>query len=181
MSLALALLAAPAAGGGEGRLPAEIDRRASALTGRVIEWRRDIHQHPELGNQELRTSGIGHDAHVASASGATAEVEIHDGYPITDNDRELARKMAPTLRAVVGEGKLDMEADPILGSEDFSYFQEVVPGLYVLLGNRAAGTPVAGFPSNHSPRFRIEEEERVLELGVRTLSRLAVGYVTLQK
>ncbi|MGH8240746.1 MAG: M20 metallopeptidase family protein, partial [Steroidobacteraceae bacterium] len=35
---------------------AEIDRRASALEARMIEWRRDIHQHPELGFQEVRTS-----------------------------------------------------------------------------------------------------------------------------
>ncbi|MBX3703579.1 MAG: amidohydrolase [Steroidobacteraceae bacterium] len=36
--------------------PAELDRAASALQPRVIEWRRDFHRHPELANREFRTS-----------------------------------------------------------------------------------------------------------------------------
>jgi amidohydrolase len=39
-------------------LAGEIDRRAAAVEARVVEWRRDIHQHPELGNREFRTAGI---------------------------------------------------------------------------------------------------------------------------
>ena len=29
----------------------------SSIEGKLIAWRRDIHQHPELGDQETRTSG----------------------------------------------------------------------------------------------------------------------------
>lgn len=36
--------------------PAELDAAAAALESRVIEWRRDFHSHPELGNREFRTS-----------------------------------------------------------------------------------------------------------------------------
>jgi amidohydrolase len=36
---------------------AELDAAASALAGRVIEWRRDFHRHPELANRETRTAG----------------------------------------------------------------------------------------------------------------------------
>ncbi|HEY3175861.1 MAG TPA: amidohydrolase [Candidatus Polarisedimenticolia bacterium] len=117
----------------------------------------------------------------AAAAGATATVEIFPGYPITYNDPELTRKMAPTLRAVAGETKASLESAVNLGSEDFSYFQKVAPGLYVILGIRAPSTPAEGFPSNHSPRFHIEEEARVLNLGVRTMSRLAVDYMRLKK
>jgi amidohydrolase len=39
-------------------LQAEIDKRAAAVETRVVAWRRDIHQHPELGNRETRTAGI---------------------------------------------------------------------------------------------------------------------------
>jgi amidohydrolase len=35
---------------------AELDAAAAALEGRVIEWRRDFHRHPELANREIRTS-----------------------------------------------------------------------------------------------------------------------------
>jgi amidohydrolase len=117
----------------------------------------------------------------AEATGATARVEIVPGYPITSNDPDLTAKMAPTLRAVAGAGKVDMDSPPILGAEDFSYFSKVVPGLYVALGVRTASTPAEGFPSNHSPGFRIEEEPKVLNLGVRTLSRLAVDYMMMKK
>ncbi|MGY4538780.1 metal-dependent amidase/aminoacylase/carboxypeptidase family protein [Mucilaginibacter sp. UYNi724] len=35
-----------------------ISTRADALTSKIIAWRRDFHEHPELGNREVRTSGI---------------------------------------------------------------------------------------------------------------------------
>jgi amidohydrolase len=36
----------------------EIDRRAAAIEGRLVAWRRDFHEHPELSNREHRTAGI---------------------------------------------------------------------------------------------------------------------------
>ena len=39
-------------------LAAQIDERAKAIEDKLIAWRRDIHQHPELGNQEHRTSKL---------------------------------------------------------------------------------------------------------------------------
>src|SRR5262245_59870760 len=35
-----------------------IDREAKAIEAKMIAWRRDIHQNPELGNREVRTSGL---------------------------------------------------------------------------------------------------------------------------
>ena len=56
VGLALAVLAAGAASGDE--LQDAVDRAAHAAMPRVIEWRRDLHEHPELGNREKRTAGI---------------------------------------------------------------------------------------------------------------------------
>ena len=39
-------------------LAAEIDQRAAQVEGKVIAWRRDIHQNPELGNREVRTAKL---------------------------------------------------------------------------------------------------------------------------
>jgi len=39
-------------------LAAQIDRAAEAVEPRVIAWRRDLHEHPELGNREFRTADI---------------------------------------------------------------------------------------------------------------------------
>src|SRR5690606_14282632 len=36
----------------------QLDQKAAAIEQKVIEWRRDFHQHPELGNEEVRTAGI---------------------------------------------------------------------------------------------------------------------------
>ena len=42
----------------ESSLAAQVEARAAELEGKVIAWRRDFHAHPELGNQEVRTSAI---------------------------------------------------------------------------------------------------------------------------
>jgi amidohydrolase len=113
----------------------------------------------------------------ARASGASATVEIDPllHYDVTYNDPELTQRMLPTLRQVVGDRHV-VEAQPTTGGEDFSAFQREIPGLFVILGARTPGADPATFPPNHSPRFRIDES--VLGIGVRTLSHLAVDYLT---
>jgi amidohydrolase len=54
----LPLLLVSASAIGQSKLRPEIDKRADAIESKVIEWRRDFHQHPELGNQEVRTAKI---------------------------------------------------------------------------------------------------------------------------
>ena len=55
---ALALTPALALAQAPSKSDAEIDRRAHALESKVVAWRRDIHEHPELGNREFRTSKL---------------------------------------------------------------------------------------------------------------------------
>ena len=43
---------------GQSKLRPSIDQKAQGIESKVIEWRRDFHQHPELGNQEVRTAKI---------------------------------------------------------------------------------------------------------------------------
>lgn len=113
---------------------------------------------------------------IASSQGATATVTIADeyGYPVTANDPALLDRMAPTLQRVAGDG-LDTDVAPVLGAEDFSYFANEVPGLFLWLGIRTPGASDELFPPNHSPLFRIDED--ALPLGVRALAQLAVGYL----
>ena len=59
--LAALLLATPDTAGAQGTgsaLAREIDRRAPQMEAKAIAWRRDIHQHPELSNREVRTSKL---------------------------------------------------------------------------------------------------------------------------
>ena len=109
---------------------------------------------------------------IAESAGAKAEVRITLGTPITSNDPELMRRMAPTLQRVAGADKVELQMIPWLGAEDFAYYQEVIPGLYFVLGVRTPGATPDQFPYNHTPRFRLDED--ALALGVRALSHLAV-------
>ncbi|HEX4956421.1 MAG TPA: amidohydrolase [Thermoanaerobaculia bacterium] len=111
---------------------------------------------------------------VAAATGATAEVTIDQGNPVTYNDPELTRRMAPTLARVAGPGKV-WETLPVTWAEDFSVYQQQVPGLFVFLGIRRPGQKVEDAAPNHSPRFYVDEN--ALPLGVRTLAHLAVDFL----
>lgn len=107
----------------------------------------------------------------AEAMGARAEVTISHGYPITYNDPELTRQMVATLEGAAGVGKV-VTIPAITGAEDFSFFQQQIPGLYFFLG----GLPEGGIPAgHHTPDFYIDESG--LELGVRTLGHLVVDYL----
>ena len=117
--------------------------------------------------------------HIAASQGATAEVTIAGeyGYPVTANDPDLLARMTPTLRGVAGDGFGD-DVTPVLGAEDFSYFANEVPGLYLWLGIKTPGASNESFPPNHSPLFRIDES--ALPLGVRALTHLAVDFLELE-
>ena len=55
----IVLSAAPAAAQGRsGDLAAEIDAQVAKVMPQVVTWREDIHQHPELGNREVRTAKL---------------------------------------------------------------------------------------------------------------------------
>jgi amidohydrolase len=108
---------------------------------------------------------------IAEAAGATAEVEIDLGYGVTRNDPDLYRQMAPTLEAVAGDNFV--EAQQTTTAEDFSYFANAAPGLFLFLGV-APEDPSLVYP-NHSPRFYADE--RALPVGVRALTALTLDYM----
>jgi amidohydrolase len=109
---------------------------------------------------------------IAEANGAEAEVTIDLGYAVTVNDPALTERMTPSLRRVAGDGVTLMP--PTLGAEDFSYFAQEAPGLFLALGV-APDDPALVHP-NHSPYFYADE--RALPIGVRALASLAVDYLT---
>jgi amidohydrolase len=110
---------------------------------------------------------------IAAGAGATVDVKIYKGYPVTANEPELTKRMLPTLeRAAPGRVK---ESELITGAEDFTYFQRQAPGLYVFLGITPPDQ-VGKAPANHSPLFFVDE--KALPVGVRALTYLAVDYLT---
>ena len=109
----------------------------------------------------------------AEAAGATAKVTFGLGYPVTKNDPALTEKMVPTLQRVAGPGKAIV--GPLTGTaEDFSYFQQEVPGLFFFLGVTPPGQEATA-AQNHSPLFFADES--ALPVGVRALTNLTVDYL----
>lgn len=109
--------------------------------------------------------------HIAAAAGATAKVDIKLGYGVTRNDPALYQQMAPTLRGIAGDGFI--QAQQTTTAEDFSYFANEVPGLFLFLG-AAPDDPELVYP-NHSPRFYADE--RALPVGVRALTALTLDFM----
>ena len=114
---------------------------------------------------------------IASASRADCEVCIRKDYPVTVNDAQLTEAMLPTLERVAGAANVLM-TPKVTGSEDFSYFQHVVPGLFFFVGVTPAGTDPRTSAPNHSPLFFVDETG--LALGARALAHLTCDYLSAQ-
>ena len=91
---------------------------------------------------------------VAAAHGAEVGIELIRGYPVTVNDADFAGFVLDTAGALLGPERAHAMSHPVMGSEDFSYVLQRVPGAMANLGTRPAQGPV--FP-NHSNRMLVEE------------------------
>ena len=111
---------------------------------------------------------------ISRGARAGCTVCIRKNYPVTVNDAALTQRMVPTLQRVAGPGQL-MLVPKVMGSEDFSFFQQVVPGLFFFVGVTPVGTDPAKAAPNHSPRFFVDEGG--LLLGVRALANLTCDYL----
>jgi amidohydrolase len=111
---------------------------------------------------------------VAESMGAKAQVVIELGAPVTYNDPALTQRMLPTLERVAGHGQVRV-SPPTTGAEDFSIFQQEIPGLFFFMGVTPADRPVEQAAPNHSPFFFVDESG--LELGVRAMAHLAWDYL----
>ena len=111
----------------------------------------------------------------AEAAGATATVDIpyNSHYPVTYNDPALVAKMLPSLQQVAGSDHVLLRP-VVTGAEDFSFFEEKVPGIFFFLGGMSAGQDPLTAPSHHTPDFFIDESG--FKLGVRAFCRLVIDY-----
>lgn len=99
---------------------------------------------------------------IAAAHGATAEIKIHPGYPVTTNHEGAAAYVAEVARTVAGKDHVNAHCDPMLGAEDFAYYLQARPGCFYFLGTRPADLPQV--PSCHHPKFDFNDD--VLPLAI---------------
>ncbi|MBI0534234.1 amidohydrolase [Roseomonas sp. KE2513] len=111
---------------------------------------------------------------IAQGMDGRAEVSwLPNGYPSMANDPALTQRMAPSLARVAGEGALRM-MPPGLAAEDFAYFSRTVPGVFFNVGVTAPGLDPRQVPTNHSPRFRVDESG--LLPGLRAMLHMVADY-----
>tara|TARA_R110001583_G_scaffold30340_3_gene104990 strand:+ start:1307 stop:2581 length:1275 start_codon:yes stop_codon:yes gene_type:complete len=109
---------------------------------------------------------------IAKTYGGTATIEIKSNTDITFNNPELVTQMLPTLNRVAGKENVQIQK-AVTGGEDFSYFQNEVPGFFFFLGGMTPGN-TASFP-HHTPDFSIDENGMIL--GVKALTEMSLDFL----
>lgn len=94
---------------------------------------------------------------IADGHGLTVEAEYADGYPVTVNHPDEAAFATATVADIFGTDRAVTNANPITGSEDFSFVLEQVPGAFTFLGACPPGTDPRTAPTNHSPLARFDD------------------------
>lgn len=105
-----------------------------------------------------RLEAIGAD--IAAETGCGVEVYLNEGYPAVWNNEELYE----TVRAALGADAPAVLDAPVLAAEDFSFYQQAVPGVFFFLG-------VGQTPELHAPDFCFDDEQ-ILPEGVEFLKKL---------
>ena len=107
----------------------------------------------------------------AESYGVKAEIEYIQKYPVLVNADEYVEFARAVATALVGPDHVS-EREPTMGSEDFAYMLQVVPGAYVRLGN---GTGVDGGCMVHNPGY--DFNDKALPLGAAYWVKLAQRYL----
>ena len=139
-----------------------------------VEMRGTIRSFDEGMRDQIHASVTTMAESIAKGSRAGCTVCITKNYPVTVNDPALTQAMVPTLQRVNGAERVHL-VDKVSGSEDFSFFQRLIPGLFFFVGVVPEGTEPDSVAPNHSPRFFVDEA--CLLPGVRALAHLACDYL----
>lgn len=113
---------------------------------------------------------------IADSMRAEAELTLplDYNYPITFNDHDLMAKMLPTLVDTAGQENV-LYSKPVTGAEDFSFFQEEVPGVYLWIGGKPLDVDPKDAPAHHTPEFFVHDDG--MKLGVRLLTNMTLDYM----
>ncbi len=111
----------------------------------------------------------------AESNNAEIEVWIDEGYPVTYNEVSLYEKMLPTLKRAAGEENVEI-IKPITGAEDFSFFQEQIPGLYFFVGGCPPDRDPKKVAGHHTPDFYVDDSG--MALGMKAMMGLTLDYLS---
>jgi amidohydrolase len=111
-------------------------------------------------------------AGVTAAYGAAFQLDYQHGTMVVYNDPRLVEESLPSIRRAVGDANI-FEFPQRMGAEDFSFYEQVIPGFFLRLGsgNKARGITA----ESHTPEFDIDEE--CLVIGVKVMSNLVLDFL----
>ena len=112
--------------------------------------------------------------YIAAANNTEAKISFGTSYPITFNDPSLFEKMLPTLKRINGQMNFSI-IDASTGAEDFSFFQEKVPGLYFYIGGTPKHTDPKTVADHHTPDFYVDSAS--IPVGIRSMTNLTLDYI----
>lgn len=111
---------------------------------------------------------------IAGSGGASVEVEIYQGAPVTMNDAALTEQMIPVLKSALG-AKSVIISPPITGSEDFAFYAQKIPAMFFFLGVNPPDADPKQLAPPHSPYFCADEGSIIV--GIRAIANLAAAYL----
>ena len=111
---------------------------------------------------------------VAKSNNIEANITYLVSYPITYNDPYLYEEILPTLERVNGKKNVRL-MKAITGAEDFSYFQEKVPGTYFFIGGQKPGVDLSTVAPHHTPDFYVDDS--AISTGIRSMVGLTLDYI----
>tara|TARA_B110000495_G_C22772562_1_gene452087 strand:- start:354 stop:779 length:426 start_codon:yes stop_codon:yes gene_type:complete len=111
---------------------------------------------------------------IAEANNAKAKITYLVSYPITYNDPELYEQMLPSLKRINGSENVN-SMNAITGAEDFSFFQEKIPGIYFFIGGAKKGTDPSKAAPHHTPDFYVDDSAMLT--GLKSMTTLTLDYL----
>ncbi|KKI19676.1 MULTISPECIES: M20 metallopeptidase family protein [unclassified Leucobacter] len=126
-------------------IPETATLRATVRTLSVSSQRRVAEEAPRLAE------------HIAAAHGMVAEAVFEEQYPVTINDPAAAEETLAWLGEAFGEPRVQTLPNPGMGSEDFSFVLNEVPGAFVMLATSPPDSDHTTAEFNHSPRVIFDD------------------------
>jgi amidohydrolase len=113
-------------------------------------------------------------AKIAESMGATAEVTIDIGNPVTYNTPALVEKMLPSLQKAAGRENVS-QISWVTGAEDFAHYRKKAPAFFFFyLGGMPKGGDPAKAGDHHTPDFYIDDSR--LDVGVKAFCNIVFDY-----
>ncbi|MCC6717311.1 MAG: amidohydrolase [Acetobacteraceae bacterium] len=118
--------------------------QTATISGTCRAFKREVMAQMEAGMKRIAKG-------VAEGFGATAEVDFRVIFAPLINDPDRTTELADAAAAVSGDDKVDRGKPPGMGSEDFAFMMEKVPGAYIQVGNGESA-------QLHNPAYNFNDE-----------------------